>query len=322
MKVRPAVAAGLAGLAWLALALPAAAAAAAPLSAVDDRGEAVTLARPPQRVVALAPALTETVCTLGACARLVATDRHSNWPQQVRALPRLGVLDDAQVEAIVALKPDLVLLTASPRLSGRLQGLGLTVAVLEPRSLADTRRVLERVAALLGEPGAAEPAWRALDARIEEAARRVPPRWRGQRAYVEVASTPHAAGEASFVGELLARLGLGNVVPAALGPFPQLAPEAVLRAQPDLVVGSRDGVAGMGSRPGWGALAALREGRICALAPQAWDTLVRPGPRLGEAAQALADCLAKLPPPGAAPAAAVLSPGAMPTAAVPPRGAP
>ncbi|MFZ4649117.1 MAG: ABC transporter substrate-binding protein, partial [Rubrivivax sp.] len=54
-------------------------AAAAPVSVVDDRGVTVSLARPAQRVIALAPALTETVCALGACVRLVATDRHSNW---------------------------------------------------------------------------------------------------------------------------------------------------------------------------------------------------------------------------------------------------
>jgi ABC-type Fe3+-hydroxamate transport system substrate-binding protein len=57
-------------------------------------------------------------------------------------------------------------------------------------------------------------------------------RWRGQSVYFEVASVPFAAGEASFIGELLARLGLGNIVPAAMGPFPQLSPEFVLRAQP------------------------------------------------------------------------------------------
>jgi iron complex transport system substrate-binding protein len=277
---------------------------AAPVSAVDDRGVTVNLAGPAQRVIALAPALTETVCALGACPRLVATDRHSNWPDSVRPLPKLGVLEDAQVEALVALKPDLVLLTASPRLATRLQSLGVAVAVLEPRNLADTRRVLARVATLLGDAAAAEPAWRALDERIEQAARRVPSPWRGQRAYVEVASTPHAAGEASFVGELLVRLGLRNMVPAALGPFPQLAPEAVLQAQPDLVVATRAAVASMGSRPGWRGLAALRQGRTCGLAPGPWDTLVRPGPRLGEAALALADCLEKLPPPDTAGAAA------------------
>lgn len=274
-----------------------AAAVASPAAAptiVDDRGRRIELARAPLRIVTLAPALTESVCALGACARLVGTDRHSNWPEPVRALPKLGVLEDVQVERIVALRPDLVLATASVRTVARLEQLGLPVAQLEPRTLGDTRRVLELVARLLGEPAAAAVAWQSVQTRIDEAAGRVPAAWRGQRAYLEVASTPYAAGEASFAGELLARLGLRNIVPAALGPFPQLSPEFVLREQPDLIVATREALAGMSSRPGWPALRALRQGRACGLEPAAWDALVRPGPRLGEAAQALAECLQRL----------------------------
>lgn len=277
-----------------ACALCAAAAASAGPWAVDDRGQRIALERAPLRIVTLAPALTESVCALGACARLVGTDRHSNWPEAVRSLPKLGVLDEVQVERIVALRPDLVLATASMRAVTRLEQLGLKVAQLEPRTLADTRRVLEQVAQLVGEPAAAGPAWQTVLARVDEAAARVPAAWRGQRVYLEVASTPYAAGEASFAGELLARLGLGNIVPAALGPFPQLSPEFVLREQPGLIVATREALSGMPARPGWPALRALREGRTCGLEPAAWDALVRPGPRLGEAARAIAGCLQRL----------------------------
>lgn len=272
-----------------------AAPAALPAAVVDDRGVRVQLPRAPQRVVTLAPALTESVCALGACSRLVGTDRHSNWPESVRTLPRLGVLEEAQVERIVALRPELVLATASPRAVARLEALGLPVVVLEPRSLADTRRVLELVARLLGKPEAAVQLWSRIQAQIDDAAQAVPARWRGRRVYLEVASTPYAAGEASFTGELLARVGLRNVVPAALGPFPALNPEFVLRAAPELVVATREALAGMPQRPGWSALRALREGHVCGFDGPAWDTLVRPGPRVGEAAQALAACLQRLP---------------------------
>ena len=284
-------------LAWTAAAAgPAVASPASATAIVDDRGRRIELPRPPVRIVTLAPALTETVCALGACARLVGTDRHSNWPESVRALPKLGVLEEAQVERIATLRPDLVLATASVRAVTRLEQLGLKVVQLEPRTLEDTRRVLEQVALLLGEPAAAGAAWQAVQSRIEEAAARVPLGWRGQRAYLEVASTPYAAGEASFAGELLARLGLRNIVPAALGPFPQLSPEFVLREQPELIVATREALAGMPARPGWPALRALRAGRTCGLEPAAWDALVRPGPRLGEAALALAECLQRLGP--------------------------
>lgn len=273
----------------LVLAMGAGAASAAVV--VDDRGRAVEVAGRPQRVLTLSPALTETVCALGACARLVGTDRHSNWPDAVAALPKLGGLDDAQIERIVALKPDLVLAATSTRAVERLESLGLRVLALEPRSLAETRSVIDRVALALGDPPAGPALWQRLVARIDAAAARVPARWRGQKVYFEVASVPFAAGEASFIGELLARLGLANIVPAALGPFPQLSPEFVLRAQPDVVMASAGHLAEMPQRPGWRQLRALQNGARCGFAPAPYDALMRAGPRLADAADALADCL-------------------------------
>ena len=261
---------------------------------LDDRGRSVTLASAPLRIVSLLPSLTETVCALQACARLVGVDRHSDWPASVRGLPRLGGLEDTQIERIVALTPDLVLAAVSSRAVDRLESLGLPVLALEPQSLADTRRMVQRVALALGAPGEGERLLEHIDTRIAAAAQRVPPAWRGRTLYVEVAAVPYAAGEASFIGELLALLKLGNVVPAALGPFPQLNPEFVIRAQPDVVLASARALADMPARPGWSTLKALQMKRTCGLAPAAWDSLVRPGPRLGEAAEAIADCLAGL----------------------------
>ena len=266
----------------------------APIVVVDDRGRPVTLAAPARRVVSLLPSSTETVCALGACDRLVGVDRWSNFPPRVAALPRVGGLEDTAVERIVALKPDLVLAAASSRALERLESLGLPVLALEPRGFADTRRVLEAIAGALGVPGEGDALWRAIEARIDAAAARVPPSVRGARVYFEVSETPHAAGEASFVGETLARLGLRNVVPAALGPFPQLNPEFVVRAAPELVIGGARNVASMPGRPGWAAIPALRERRACALDPARYEFVVRPGPRLGEAAEAIADCVAAL----------------------------
>jgi iron complex transport system substrate-binding protein len=268
-----------------------AAPAVAQVKVVDDRGKSITLQRPAERVVSLLPSLTETVCALQACERLVATDRFSNWPSGVRTLPKLGGLEDTQIERLVALKPDLVLAAGSSRAVDRLEALGVPVLALEPRNLAQTRQVITTIAAALGRRGAGGALVRQMDQRIGAAAARVPPALRGLRVYVEVASTPHAAGEASFVGELLAQLGLANVVPAVLGPFPQLNPEFVLRAQPDIVMATAAAIAEMPRRPGWSALVALREGRTCGFAPEVWDTLVRPGPRLAEAAEAMATCL-------------------------------
>lgn len=271
-------------------------AAHAAVSVVDDRGRRIELAAPPARIVTLMPSLTETVCALGACDRIVGTDRYSDWPAEVRAKPKLGGLEDTPIERLVTLKPDLVLAPVSSRAVERLESLGLVVATFEPKSLADTGKVIGQLATLLGKPDDGDRLWRTLSARIDAAAARVPAGWRGKRVYFEVASAPYAAGEASFVGETLARLGLGNVVPAAMGPFPKLNPEFVVRARPDVMMASASAVAEMPRRPGWSAIPAIANGQHCGFPTERYEFLVRPGPRLAEAAEVIVQCLISLPP--------------------------
>lgn len=268
--------------------------AAAQVQVRDDRGRVLQLAAPPARIISLLPSLTESVCALGGCERLVGTDRYSNAPASVRALPKLGGMDDAQIERIVALKPDVVLAAPSSRAVDRLESLGLKVMVMETRTHAEVRRGLGQLAALLGRPEAAERLWLGIESELRQAQALVPAALHGKRVYFEVASTPYAAGEASFIGETLARLGMGNAIPASLGPFPKLNPEFVVKAQPDVVMATARAVAEMPGRPGWNTLRALQQQRTCGFDTERYDVLVRPGPRLGEAAGVLARCLAGL----------------------------
>lgn len=259
----------------------------------DDRGVAVQLAQAPQRIVSLLPSLTESVCAMGGCGRLVGVDRYSTWPASVQALPHLGGLDDANVEGIVALRPDVVLLAKSARVTPRLEQLGLKVVALEPRSHADVQRVLGKIGAVLQVPEAQGAAriWRQIDAEVSAAAQSLPPRVRNTRVYYEVNRAPYAASESSFIGETLSRLGARNVVPASLGPFPKLNPEYVVRANPDLIMIGDRNFEGLAQRPGWERIRAVREDRVCRFSAAESDVMVRPGPRMGEAARLMARCL-------------------------------
>jgi iron complex transport system substrate-binding protein len=274
-----------------------AAAATAAVEVRDDAGRVLRLEQPPQRIVSLLPSLTEAVCALGACTQLVGVDRYSNWPPSVSALPRLGGLDDPGIERIVALKPDLVLASRSARTVERLEALGIPVLMLDSQSHADVQRALALLGRALGREGPAREAQATIERRFADAAARVPPAWRGRKVYFEVDSAPFAAGAASFIGQTLARIGLGNSVPASLGPFPKLNPEFVVRADPDLMMGPARDLAAMAARPGWGGLRALKAGQVCGFDPERYELLVRPGPRMGEAAIVIADCVRKLPAP-------------------------
>lgn len=269
----------------------------ATLAALVAAWSTADAATPPQRVVALSPSLTEAVCALGHCAALVATDRHSEWPASVGALPKVGGLEDAQIERIAALSPDLVLLGPRSRAGERLQALGLNAQVFDARSHADLRRTLTRLGELLGEPDRAAQLLRRIDDQIAEAARRVGPVWRGASVYAELSADPVAAGPESFIGETLARLGLTNIVGAEAGLFPRLNPEHIVRSRPDVIIGPASTLREVARRPGWNHLEAVRQRRLCLLDTQQFELLSRPGPRVGEAALMLADCLRVLPRP-------------------------
>jgi iron complex transport system substrate-binding protein len=276
---------------------------AAGFEVTDDRGRTITLAAPPQRVVSLLPSLSETVCELDQCHRLVGVDRYSNFPAALQKLPQLGGGLDPNIEAVVAVRPDVVLVAASSRAAERLEALGLKVVVLEPKTHADVQRVLRKVAQALGQPVAdADRVWRHIDAAVSAAAQSLPASAKGARVYFEVNRAPYGAGTTSFIGETLTRLGVRNILGPELGPFPKLNPEFVVRANPDVIMVGARNFSGMADRPGWKGMKAIAQNRLCVFSLDESDMLVRPGPRMAEAARLMAACIAaKTNPQGAKP---------------------
>ncbi len=260
------------------------------LQLIDDRGVTINLSASPKRIVSLLPSLAETVCELGACQRLVGVDRYSNFPASLQKLPQVGGGLDPNIEMIVSLKPDVVLMSKSSRAAERLEALGIKVVALEPKSHADVQRVMLKLGQLLEVPDAAR-IWRAIDAGVSAAAQSLPAKARGMKVYFEVNQGPYAAGESSFIGETLTRLGAKNIVPAKLGPFPKLNPEFIVRANPDIIMIGQRSADGLMTRPGWQSIRAIREQRVCIFPTEEANTLVRPGPRMAEGARLMAKCL-------------------------------
>jgi iron complex transport system substrate-binding protein len=263
----------------------------------DDRGRVVVIDKAPQRVITLLPSLGEIVCELQACDRLVGVDRYSNWPDRVKSLPQLGGIDDTQLEALIKLKPDLVLLARSARVTQRLESMGIKVVALEPQNQEDMRRVIQLIAGALHLPQPQDRAqilWQSIQQKLEAAALRVPAKAKGMRIYFEAGSGYFAAGEASYIGETLKRLGLVNVVTPAMGAFPQVNPEFVVKANPQIIFMGERTATDLKSRPGWQRIEAIAQQRICAFPPAQADIIVRSGPRIPEAADLMVACLKRL----------------------------
>jgi iron complex transport system substrate-binding protein len=212
----------------------------------------------------------------------------------VKALPKLGGLDDTQLEALVRLKPDVVLLAKSARIIQRLEALGIPVLALEPQTHADVHRVLQTVAVALHLPNAqdqADAVWQNIQRQVSQAKLNIPAQAINATVYLEASTGGYAAGEASFIGEIMRQLGLKNIVTSSMGAFPKLNPEFVVRANPQLIVLAQPMVTHLSQRPGWSTIAAIKNKRVCAFPSEQADILVRPGPRLGEAAQLISDCV-------------------------------
>ena len=265
------------------------ASALASIAIKDDRGIEVRLASPAQRVVSMLPSLTESVCALGKCSALVGVDRFSNWPKSVDALPRLGGIADANIEGIVRLKPDLVLVEKSSPLIARLQSLGISVMAFDVQSMADVQRTLQQLDKVLGsaESGAV---WDRIQLEVARASRALSPSQKTARVYFEVNPAPFAAGKTSFIGELLDRLGMQNIATEKMGTYPKINPEFVVQSRPDLIMTTEASPKQLAQRPGWKSIPAIEANRICFFSAAHADVLVRPGPRMGEAASLIADC--------------------------------
>jgi iron complex transport system substrate-binding protein len=187
----------------------------------------------------------------------------------------------------------VVLAATSSRAGERLEALGIKVLMFEPSSHAQVRTTLLQLDALLGTQKA-QSLWNQAEQDFSDAAKLLPSSARGAKVYFEVDRTPYAAGAASFIGQTLAKLGLQNIVGEPLGAFPKINPEYVVQQQPDVIVLSERHAAELPKRPGWTQLKALQNKAVCELTAADGDLVVRSGPRLGEGAKVLAQCIAKV----------------------------
>jgi len=274
------------------------AAAAEPVVLQDLTQHELRLEHTPRRIITLLPPLTEIVCALDQCERLVATDRYSDWPDSVKSLPKMGGLEDPQIEQIVLLKPDVAIFAHATPVANRLRQLGVPTFEVKTETYADLSRTILALGLLLGIPERAARLDHDIDQSLTLVAQTAKRRLGGRTplVYYEVDHGPYAAGPDSFIGWMLTQLGARNIVSADLGPFPRLNPEYVVVHDPDVIIASPEEAPNLGNRPGWARIRAVREQRLCAFPRAVLDTIEHAGPRLPEGLRVLADCLLRVAP--------------------------
>jgi ABC-type Fe3+-hydroxamate transport system substrate-binding protein len=257
----------------------------------DDFGDTVRVGAPPQRIVSLNPTTTELAFALGAGRRLVGRTHWDVYPDSARLVPDLGPGLRPNVEAVLAAKPDLVLLYASADNRGAaatLRQAGIATISLKIDRIEDFRRAVRLLGSVLGDTARAhtlaDTVSRTLE-RVRTATRSAP----RPRVFWQVWNAPLITiGRGSFMSELVELAGGRNVYGDIAAPSPQVALEDVARRDPDVVLVGPEGAAQMRSDVRWRALRAVREGRILVVD----TTLVwRPSLRTGEAAVSMARLL-------------------------------
>lgn len=248
-----------------------------PFTFKDDLGRTVTIKAEPKHIISVLPSNTEIICALGACNRLIGVDDYSNFPESVTTLPKVGGLYNPNLEQMVALQPDLIVISKYGKLVEPLSRAGITVVAINPEKYAE----IFSKTTILGKVLNLEAAAKNLNLEVQSKVKLLELRVRALKhptAYFEIDPTPYTIGPDSFMGVMLRKAGAVNIIPNTLGDFPKISPELVLEKNPQIMLGLT--LEEAQKRPGWSEIAAVKTGKVFDITGTLNDTLVRPGPRI------------------------------------------
>jgi iron complex transport system substrate-binding protein len=259
----------------------------------DGLGRQVSLPREPRRLVSLAPSVTETLFALGLGDRVVGISDFCEPPPSAGPIPRVGGMLNPSLEAIKALRPDLLIATTSgndPSLASQAEALALPLYVLDAPDVESTLRGLESLAKALGAPESGRTLADDLRGRLAAIAARVE-RHRPPRVLFIVWGEPLVVpGKAAFVTDALRRAGGASVTAGAPGAWPAFDLEAAVASAPEVILMTKENrplAERLPGDPAWTTVPAVRRGRIRIVS----DAIQRPGPRVVDGIEEVARAL-------------------------------
>lgn len=268
-------------------------AAAGPVTVTDDAGTEVTLDAPAAKVVSVAPANTEIAFALGAGDKLVGVTTLCDYPAEAKQIAKIGDFSNPSLEKIVALEPDLVLVTSGEqdRFRAKLADLGVATYMVDPTDLDELYADLENVGDLMGVRGNADT----VVGDMKEQVAAIEEKVAGAEAptvFFEIYGEPlMTAGTGTIIDDLVTTAGGVNMGAAAGDWYPQYNAEKLIEEDPQVYVavkGSMSDPVAIAERPGYDQLTAVRNGAVYIID----DNLVtRPGPRVVLGLQQLAQMI-------------------------------
>jgi iron complex transport system substrate-binding protein len=262
------------------------------MTVIDDTGAQVELAQPARRIVSLAPHLTEQLFAIGAGEWIVGTTDFADYPPAALQIPRVARAHSVDLERVAALKPDLIVIWGSgfpPAVADAIRRLGAPVFVSEPSTLADIASSMARLGALTSTPG--DRAATEFTQRIETLRRGYSGRPRVSVFY-QVWSTPLMTLSGRHVVSEAIRICGGRNVFADLVPIaPQVSTEAVLAANPEVIVTAEPDARASGALDAWKRFSRLAAVQLGALVTLDANRINRHGPRMPDEIEVLCEAI-------------------------------
>ena len=234
----------------LSLALCGGAAQAADIVLKDDTGATLRLPAPARRIVSLAPHVTENLFAAGAGGQVVGTVDYSDYPEAAKKIARVGGYSRLDLEAVAALRPDLIIAWESGNAPGhvaKLRSLGIPVFISQPNRIEDVAEQLEKFGQLAGTSAVANGAAARFRARLAEIRKQYSGQPRVPTFYQIWKQSLMSVGRQQIISDVISLCGGSNVFGQVEQMAPKVSEEAVLAANPEAIIAS-----GMGdSRPEW-----------------------------------------------------------------------
>jgi iron complex transport system substrate-binding protein len=265
-----------------------------PLSITDAMGREVTVHAEPEAIVSLAPSNTEILFALGLGDKVVGISDFCDYPEEAKAIERVGNYLEPNIEKIFALGPDLVLaITGLSEVMARLEELGIPVVILNPSDLEGILADIQLVGKATGAETEAEALVSEIRARIAVVTGKAAAVKEKPEVFCEIDATdpskPWTTGPGSFMNAMIQLAGGTNVAADAGSPWVQLSAEEIITKDPKIIIlaDSKYGVTAdsVRERPGWEVITAVKEGAIYDIDD---DLISRPGPRIVDGLETVA----------------------------------
>jgi len=258
----------------------------ASISLIDDAGDTVRLAAPARRVVSLIPASTELLFAIGADSAVVGRTSYCDYPADAKAVPDLGDGIKPNIEAVIARRPDLVVLYNSGQnaaVAGRLRELGIAALRVNTDALSSVPRVARILGKLTGHEKAADSVAAVFDTALTSSTQ--PRAARRPKVLLLVwEQPPMTIGRGSFLSELVERAGGENLFADVASSSGVVSIEAVAARDPDLIFTTVEGPSAFATRPEWQVVPAVRQHRFLHVSGSEFN---RPSPRSPQAIRQL-----------------------------------